>query len=240
MSTKSKLRRKARRWMQDVTAKHAEEIKVEVSTARSAGYQEGSRAMERDITQLHARVFERYTDEGRTECTRAVVRFPDGDNTRPHRIKVAMPFHVSPRFGMGYVPKSVAFVEFMPILCSVTQQFDDQRCSLDWIQWAPNIQGDGSNELDGLKYTRTMTQARGKIAHAARMLRQVVEMSRHGFYSAEDASQRMIPDVMRAGQLVDDAAEELRLELGKFAPDGDSPQWLRGMDPWPPLRNPYG
>lgn len=236
MST-SKKRRRAREWMQTVKAKHETDLRVEKETS----YREGARAMERDITQLHARVFERYVDEGRTEVTRAVVQFPSGDETRPHRIKVPMPFPPS-RFGgfAGYIPQSVQFVEFMPILCAVSQQFDGQRCTLEWTQWAPNIQGDNGNELNGLKYTRAMTQARGKISYASKLLSHVVEMSRRGFYSAEDAVARLIPDVMRAGQMAEDAAEELRLELGKFAPAEDSPRWLRGMDQWPPLVNRYG
>jgi hypothetical protein len=199
MSTPSKKRRAARAWMEIERGRRAVE--------RHAGFREGAARMQADMMTLIPTVENSYDEEDpRAVHVKSIVNiFPDPYKRGLHfRVPMAMIPAFSPTVCSDVFSERIEYVDFLPVEHKLTRRGPRGSSSLVWWTWEPT-----TGSAEGKERTSCMFRSMNKLGHVAMTLKHLglVEL-RHSF------------EIMRCTELINECCEELRLQLGQFAPEG--------------------
>ncbi len=218
MSTPSKKRRAAREWMHKAKERFEREGE---SRGRSIGIREGADRMQRDMMQLVPTETRHFNDEHGPIAIGFIDQFPKVSEQGPfYRAIVPMPAPLTSfaraQLSVSHIPAMMRTVDFRPIRWRHEVRVPEGRGVLEWVTWEPTR---GNDEVE--KRTSVLLKNFGKLSHAGWLVR----------YMAQNAlmmGDSNAADLGKAGVLLDEAIDEIRLVLGRFAPEEFAPA---GMTP---------
>ena len=218
MSTPSKKRRQARAWMKNEYAQR----EIIEERARREGIFRGREQMAKDARKLLPEPDRTYNNErGGQDVVQVIKKFPS-----PYEgmsvFRVPMPSVTSlsrDRFAFNRMAERVEFIDFRPIEHALTVYGDNCSSSLRWFTWEP---ARGDEEVE--RRTKALFTGMGKLAYVARTLDHMKYAFGGGRQSCSNCGQavaehRAFGELQRASELLTECADELRLRLGKFAPE---------------------
>ena len=217
MSTPSKKRRAARKWMHERIAREQKEREAAVAQARVAGRAD----ILRDARTLLPEPDGCYPNErGGHDIVSVIKKFPSPYEGVP---VFRVPFPVAqarPSFGafdLSMRSLHYDYVDFRPSENALTIRGRDGDVSLRWFTWEPS---DGDSNMK--ERTSALFTGMNKLAFCARELSHVVDYlgSRPKCSNCAEyqPSLPMYEPVAQISRLLGECADELRLRLGRFAP----------------------
>jgi hypothetical protein len=185
----SKKRRKAREWM----AVETERRKKAVVEARYKGFREGADRMHADMTALVPQESQtpRYNEDGTIDRMHFIPQFPDPRARGSH-------FRVHIQVAVDAIIKTITF---RPVEYKVSIGGRYGTDSIRWFAWEP------VETPEGEEYTQALFAGMAGLHRAHSRLRHA------GAYYRGDTA------IAEAAELLEEAMDEIRRRLGRFAPE---------------------
>ncbi len=211
MSTPSKKRRKARKWM------HLEATKREAVERRFDLYR-------KDVQALHAREDRSYDEQGRGLVTSIIPHFPDPRKDGPVA-KYVMPFVMTPRVWLldrACLQSRSTEISFRAVEYGIEQVIGDSVSQLRWFNWEPET---GSPALEAR--TRTFRDAIGRLSRARHELENAVYR-----FSPELHGTGIMSMIVCTSSAIEAVVDDLRRILGRFEVEGGMREEQRERATW--------
>ena len=213
MSTRSKVRKKAREWMK----KELEQRKVIEARAR----REGQEDMRRDGRTLFPSRQRSYNNaDGGLDAMSVIETFPSPYNGVP---VFRVPFPAVSSFSRdwayaAHVPERERYLEFRAVEHAFRKRIGNSSVELRWFTWEPS---QGTKELE--EHTSALFHGMGKLGFVQKTIEMISgywapNTSTCGNCGERSSAHPHYGELQRASQLLSECVDEMRLRLGKLAP----------------------